>query len=263
MTLLEAHPRAIADRVLDEESSRRRHLVVALSGAHAYGFPSPDSDLDLKAVHVAPLEAFLGLDEPEPVADRLEVIEGVEIDYTSNEIGRVLSGVLSGNGNFLERILGCTVQPAVTLRADPGLRALRPICRAALSRRVHHHYRGFARSQLIAFEKAAEASTKKALYVIRTALTGIHLLLTGEMVIDVRALLDDHGFGDARALVERKRAGERVTLEATDRDRWLTRLATLLDALDDARARSPLPEEPRDARALHAWLVAERLSERR
>src|SRR5690606_22403890 len=49
--LLAAHPRAVADRVLDEESARRRHLVIALSGAHAYGFPSPDSDLDLKAVH--------------------------------------------------------------------------------------------------------------------------------------------------------------------------------------------------------------------
>src|SRR5690606_14573249 len=117
---------------------------------------------------------------------------GVEIDYTSNEIGRVLAGVVSGNGNFLERILGCAVQPAVTLRADPCLVSLRPLCRATLSRRVHHHYRGFARSQLLAFEKAEAPTAKKALYVIRTALTGIHLLLTGQMIIDVRALLDHH-----------------------------------------------------------------------
>ena len=44
---------AVVNRVLDEESSRRDHVVVYLSGAHAYGFPSPDSDLDLKAIHVA------------------------------------------------------------------------------------------------------------------------------------------------------------------------------------------------------------------
>ena len=39
--------RVAADRVLAEEETRHRHLVVSLSGAHAYGFPSPDSDLDL------------------------------------------------------------------------------------------------------------------------------------------------------------------------------------------------------------------------
>ena len=40
---------AVMMRVLGEEQSRREHVVVYLSGAHAYGFPSPDSDLDLIA----------------------------------------------------------------------------------------------------------------------------------------------------------------------------------------------------------------------
>ena len=260
MTLLDGHPRAVMDRVLDEEATRRRHLVVALSGAHAYGFPSPDSDLDLKAVHLAPTERFLGLDKPKEAIDRLEVIEGVEIDYTSNEIGGVLRGVLSGNGNYLERILGCRAQPEVTLRADPLLASLRPLCHGALSRRVHHHYRGFARSQIVAFEKAEAPTAKKALYILRTALTGIHLLRTGELVIDVRALLDDHDFADARQLIEQKRAGERVTLAPADRARWLSRLGALFDTLDDARRRSVLPEDPADPRALHHWLVRERLA---
>ena len=42
----DAH-RAVMARVLDEEEAQREHVVVYLSGAHAYGFPSPDSDLDL------------------------------------------------------------------------------------------------------------------------------------------------------------------------------------------------------------------------
>ena len=54
-TLTEAQ-RLVASRVLAHESAQRRHLVISLSGAHAYGFPSPDSDLDLKCVH---LEAAL------------------------------------------------------------------------------------------------------------------------------------------------------------------------------------------------------------
>ena len=33
-----------------------------VSGAHAYGFPSPDSDFDLKGAHVVPTECLLQRD---------------------------------------------------------------------------------------------------------------------------------------------------------------------------------------------------------
>ena len=42
---LSDHQHAIGARVVAEESSKREHVVIYLSGAHAYGFPSPDSDL--------------------------------------------------------------------------------------------------------------------------------------------------------------------------------------------------------------------------
>src|SRR3984885_723924 len=126
-------------RVLAEEEARREHVVVYLSGAHAYGFPSPDSDLDLKAIHVAKTADLLGFDVPPATVDRAEIIDGVEIDYTSKELAHALAGVLGGNGNFLERVLGRMVP-----YASPLLAELRPIVQRALSRRVHRHYRGFA-----------------------------------------------------------------------------------------------------------------------
>ncbi len=43
-----------------------------LSGAHAYGFPSPDSDVDLEAIHVATTTDLLGFDVPPPTIDRVE-----------------------------------------------------------------------------------------------------------------------------------------------------------------------------------------------
>src|SRR5208282_5793017 len=89
--------RAVMTRVLAEEGERREHLVVHLGGAHAFGFPSPDSDLDLKGVHVARTADLLGFETPSPASDRAEVIDGVEIDYTSNELAQVLSGILGGN----------------------------------------------------------------------------------------------------------------------------------------------------------------------
>src|SRR5215471_7192024 len=96
----------VANRLLSEEEQRRDHLVVSLSGAHAYGFPSPDSDLDLKAIHVERTARLVGLATPALHATRLEIIDGVDIDYSSNELGGVLAGIVYGNGNYVERVLG-------------------------------------------------------------------------------------------------------------------------------------------------------------
>lgn len=248
--LLTDHQEQVMDAVLAEESARREHLVVYLSGAHAYGFPSPDSDLDLKCIHIAPTSTLVGLEPPQPTFDRAEVIEGVEIDYTSNELAHALAGVLHGNGNFLERVLGRT-----SLRASPLLGELRPLVKAALSRRVHRHYRGFARNQIQLLEK--EPTVKKLLYVLRTAATGMHLLRVGELEADLGRLLDDYDLRDAASLVEAKRAGERTAADPALLEAWRPRLAGLLDRLDAAWPASVLPAEPDPGAiaALEAWLV--------
>ncbi|MBX3187948.1 MAG: nucleotidyltransferase domain-containing protein [Labilithrix sp.] len=244
------HQQAIADRALAEESARREHVVVYLSGAHAYGFPSPDSDLDLKAIHAASARSLLGLTPPALTFDRAEIIEGVEIDYTSNELAHALSGILLGNGNFLERVLGRTFVTTSTMHDE-----LRPLVRSCLSRRVHKHYRGFAANQQRALEK--EPTVKKLLYVLRTALTGTHLLTRGELETDLTLLVDDYELGDARALVAAKRAGERTAADPALLEAWRPRLDAALRGLDHALASSVLPEAPPEdaARALEAWLV--------
>lgn len=244
----------VAMNVLSEEEDRRRHVVVALSGAHAYGFPSPDSDLDLKAVHADPTERFLGFPTAPGSAERLEVVEGVEVDYSSNELGHVLQGVLKGNGNFIERFLS-----GYLVTWAPELEPLRPLIQGSLSRRAHRHYFGFATQQHQEWELGGRASAKKLLYVLRTALTGVHLLREAEVVTDVTRLLDRYGFGEARVLVEQKCRGERTELPTALRQTWAVRVKGVFELLEDAAAKSPLPEESPNAAALEAWLVEARL----
>ena len=40
-------------------------LFATVSGAHLYGFPSRDSDVDLRGVHLLPTADLVGLREPE------------------------------------------------------------------------------------------------------------------------------------------------------------------------------------------------------
>jgi hypothetical protein len=183
-SVLSSHQQAVARPFLAAREAERKHLVVYLSGAHAYGFPSPDSDLDLKCVHVAPTADLVGLTPAEDPGDRIDVIDGVELDYGSNELAAVLRGAIKGNGNYLERILG-----ELALGGDAALLAeAREVVRPLLSRRCSRHYGGFATSQLRLFDEKPTA--KRALYVLRTAATGIHLLARGELVIDLDRLRD-------------------------------------------------------------------------
>jgi len=251
---LSTHQATIGDRVIAEESAKREHLSIYLSGAHAYGFPSPDSDLDLKCIHIASTGSIVGFDPPSPTFDRAEIIEDVEIDYTSNELGFVLGGMLHGNGSYLERILGRTL----LTEPSPALAALRPLARAILSRRYHRHYRGFAGSQQK--ELAKTPTVKKLLYVLRTAMTGTHLLRTGELETDLRILAPRYGLEGVGTLIEAKRAGERVSADSAMLVEWEPKLKSILGGVDTARDTSPLPEEPPpDAvSALESWLVATR-----
>lgn len=253
MDALTEHQRKIADYALAEEGRRRDHLVVALSGAHAYGFASENSDLDLKAIHIAPTESLLGLAEGTKAFDRLEVINGVEIDYTSNELGVALRGVLAGGGNMIERILA--PDPLVE---SPELEGLRAVTRANLSRRIYNHYRGFATSQSKAY--AGSPTIKKLLYVLRTALTGAHALETGAVVPDLSALADDYGFPEARGLIAMKRAEEQSPVPESMRSMSKALIDRAFARLDQAKDKSVLPEEPADSEGLERWLVATRIA---
>jgi predicted nucleotidyltransferase len=238
---------AVARPFIEARERERKHLVVYLSGAHAYGFPSPDSDLDLKCIHIAPTRVLVGLTPPGDPGDRIEVIDGVELDYGSNELGGVLRGVSKGNGNFLERILG-----ALALGGDLELLAqARAVVQPLLSRRVAYHYRGFAASQLHAFDEKPTA--KRALYVLRTTATGRQLLAHGTLITDV-ALLGEWLPPEIDELLAIKRTGEKEPLDAAQAETWRARLGQAIAAIDPSTSKLPeAPPEPAMA-ALDAWL---------
>lgn len=251
--------RTAVARLLAEESAHRHHVLVSLSGAHAYGFPSPDSDVDVKAVHLDPTVSLLGFPRPSKSAERLEVVDGVEVDYSSNELGGVLLGVLKGNGNYLERFLSGFMLTQTPLTAE-----FIPLVRAVLSRRLARHYAGFATQQRLAWLAGDRRSAKKLLYVLRTLLTGTQLLHGGDLETDVRVLLPAFRLDDGLELVREKLRGEAAELSRGLAERWAARLDGLFEGLAQAEGCSPLPEAPSaDAcAALEARLVRARLEAR-
>lgn len=247
--VLTDHQAEVVRKFVLTREHERDHLVVYLSGAHAYGFPSPDSDLDLKCVHVAPTSEIVGLEPYEEPKGKIEIIEGVEVDYGSNELAGVLRGCIKGNGNYLERILGKLV---VGGRAGL-LEEARAVVKPLLSRRVGKHYGGFARSQLELFD--AKPTAKRALYVLRTTATGRHLLATGELVTDLTQL-PQYAPSGLDELIAIKQQAEQAQLMDGQRARWREQLLAAIAAVDDAWPSSVLPIDPPEVAvaAADSWL---------
>src|SRR5918999_6066159 len=79
-------------------------LFVTVSGAHLYGFPSPDSDYDLRGVHVLPVREVVGLDAGRETVESSGVREGLEIDLVTHDAKKFFALLLRKNGYVLEQL---------------------------------------------------------------------------------------------------------------------------------------------------------------
>jgi uncharacterized protein len=247
----------LARRFLADSAVPGRVVLGAITGSHHYGFPSPDSDIDIKTIHLAPTASMLGLTAPKESHDRLEMFEDVECDLTSNEARQALSLMLSGNGNMLERLL-CPYQ----LFASAQVSELQELAQGAVCKRFHGHYMGYLRGMIREHDKALAPTAKRVLYAYRVALTGVHLLRTGELQADLSVLAEPYGFAQALPLIDKKRrTAEKAVLTEAEDALHRESLPLLIEALDAAQAESPLPERAPNADACNAWLVEARRRE--
>jgi predicted nucleotidyltransferase len=237
------------------ESQDYAPLFVTVSGAHLYGFPSADSDVDLRGAHLLPLSDIVGLDVANQTLERKLDLSGTEVELVSHDLGKYLRLLVKNNGYVLEQILS----PLVVMGRE-FLEELRPLARRCITRHHYHHYRGFLRTQRKLLDKQEPKTYKGVLYAYRVVLTGIHLLRTGEVEAYLPRLAEEYGQAFLAELIARKQAEEKGPAADLDWAFHAHRLDELERQLDAAFAVSRLPED-RDRRAVHRFLVEKRLAQ--
>src|SRR5882757_9138041 len=123
-------------------------LFATVSGAHLYGFPSKDSDVDLRGVHVLPAAEVVGLRRGPETLDRTWMRADAEIDLVTHDAAKFFRLLLRRNGYVLEQLLS----PLVVTTGQTH-RELVDIVPRLLTRHHAHHYRGFARGQWRLFDE--------------------------------------------------------------------------------------------------------------
>jgi uncharacterized protein len=230
-------------------------LFATISGAHLYGFPSPDSDFDLRGVHLLPLQDLLGMYDLEETVEKSGIHDGLEIDLVTHDAKKFFGLMLKKNGYVLEQLMSPLV-----VYSTPEHEELKAIAADCITKHHAHHYFGFAETQWKLFLKADPPHVKPLLYVYRVLLTGIHLMRTGEVEANLVRLNDEMRLPYIADLIARKTGGpEKGLIEEADlkfHQGEYERLRILLQSVFDE---SRLPETPKATAALNDLLLRVRL----
>ncbi len=229
-------------------------FFATVSGAHLYGFPSPDSDVDLRGAFVLSVREMIRLREPVETLTVTRAVAGVEVDWVAHDVRKFARMMTQRNGYVLEQLYS----PLVVV-GGPWLDELRAIGRGCITRHLYHHYQGFANGQRKLLAGPAP-TLKELLYAYRVLLTGIHVLRTAEVEANLRALTARYPQPGIAGLIERKTIGaehgrlqpDEITVHLTELDRLATELAAAFEA-------STLPEQPTTWEALDDFVVRARL----
>ena len=231
-------------------------LFATISGAHLYGFESPNSDVDLRGVHVLPLDEVLGLTCNHETIEKSGIHDGLELDLVTHDIRKFMGLMLKRNGYVLEQLLSPLVVQTNPFHAE--LIALAPGC---LTRHHAHHYLGFAQTQWRLFSKESPPRIKPLLYVFRVLLTGIHLMEAGVVEANLSTLLESYELPLVADWIERKKTGqEKDTIEDVDMEFIEKIYRTWLARLEAEYHRTHLPSDSTAGTALNDLLIRIRKS---
>ncbi|MGJ8636377.1 MAG: nucleotidyltransferase domain-containing protein [Phycisphaerales bacterium] len=226
-------------------------LFVTVSGAHLYGFASPDSDYDLRGAHYMPAKSVVGLKLPRETYEVMDLDCEVEMDLVTHDAKKFFEMLLKKNGYVLEQVFS-----PIVIQSTPEFEELKEIAKKCITRFNHHHFRSFTKGQWDDLRKANKPTVKKLLYAYRPVLAGIHLMTEHEVESNIVKLNERFDLSYLDELVAIKSEGtekmEAVSLDMGFHEAELTRL---LDQLEIESERSTLPENPGGHEELNDLLI--------
>ncbi|MGI6154156.1 MAG: nucleotidyltransferase domain-containing protein [Christensenellaceae bacterium] len=146
-----------------EKQENIRILYATESGSRAWGFPSPDSDYDVRFIYMRPKSFYLKL---EKTKDVVEYMLDEELDINGWDIDKTLRLLYKSNPTLFEWI-----NSPIIYREAPEFTSIRSLAQKYfLSAPAMYHYYNMARNNNREFLKRDSVRIKKYFYVLRPIL---------------------------------------------------------------------------------------------
>lgn len=169
-TTTEAMQELILQKLKEIETQHQVQILFASeTGSRAWGFPSPDSDYDVRFIYRHPKDWYLSIDEGR---DSIEYLSG-DLDLVGWDIRKSLRLLRKSNAAVFERIQSPMVYLEQTDFRE-RLRVLAPAyfsCRAGL-----HHYSSMAHNYYKSCEGEDMVKLKSYFYLLRTTLASLWIV---------------------------------------------------------------------------------------
>lgn len=156
----------IKDKLKELEQKHQVKVLYACeTGSRAWGFPSPDSDYDVRMIYMHDIDWYLSLSDKKDTIEYMS--EDGELDVTGWDIKKCLQLMWKSNGALLER-----VQSPVVYREENKISSLlkeySEKCFAPIA--TMHHYLGMAKNSFEEVDGKDEIKLKKLFYALRATL---------------------------------------------------------------------------------------------
>lgn len=161
---------------ITKNHGRRPYVSAAfLVGSQGYGLATPESDIDVRGIYVAPTKDLLGLKEVP------QVLTATKIDMQLYEIGKFMQLALKSSPNALEILWAPDIyldNHGLVLRAQRQEFLSEPF--------VRRSYGGYASGQFRLALNAPHRKEKAFRHMFRLYEQGLDLLTTGDMTYQVK-----------------------------------------------------------------------------
>jgi uncharacterized protein len=154
----------IKQKLKEVEQHHLVHILYACeSGSRAWGFPSPNSDYDVRFIYVHPFNKYLSIDEP---LSHLSLPIDDELDLHGWDLKKSLQLIRKSNTTPFEWLQS----PIIYQQNAPIARSLWQLCPDFFNGRGNiFHYLGIAKSALQSLD-GEQIGIKKLFYVLRPLL---------------------------------------------------------------------------------------------
>ena len=148
-----------------EQENKIKILLACETGSRAWGFPSPDSDFDVRIIYMHKRDWYLSLTEGKDSIEKM--LDNNEIDITGWDLRKTLRLLHKSNPPLLERI-----QSPIIYRCDKDfLNGINELAKSQYSRiATIHHYLNMATKTFDEIKEVEEYKLKKFFYALRSAI---------------------------------------------------------------------------------------------
>lgn len=230
--MTESVTRDMIERAMDRiETDHGVRIILAIeSGSRAWGFPSPDSDWDVRFIYAHPVDWYLQIRERRDVIERMDGL----LDVSGWDVRKALGLLLKSNASAIEWL-----RSPIIYRQSAEADLLRQFADRATLGGVQRHYFYLARSiWRERFAAGQIVNIKKYFYLLRPALALRVIRLTGAVPpMDLPRLLALADLDQPlRALVDDLVARKAVSREFDEAARLVEIDALCISEMDMAEA---------------------------